>query len=327
MANKDISEIIKKVRKCIKPTPTWSYVYSEIQTQPDFVSAENLAKRICNNDENFHYLNKEDLTKSQVKRLQKEVLEFLENPPSYKVIKQVVRSEPEDYSPERLAKIIGKRYPKYASANNRKDKSKKSSAKKKKRKKKKRKKKKCAQSTKKVYVTIYGNPGNYWVVAWKGWRRSFVVNPRNLYSGIPKKYMNKKDAYKDCQRSEYQIMSNEAFFAKAPKVPENIMWALKRKNQRRRGACLYKDTRLVAHVADMLPKDDKGNRKIAKVYLRDIENLFHQAREMPNVAILKAIRLSKRGGLTARKTVKKLREMKYGYKGKPQHMKVIYTPM
>lgn len=77
----------------------------------------------------------------------------------------------------------------------------------------------------------------------------------------------------------------------------------------------------------MFPKKYRGDFKLARVYLKDIENIFPQSRDMENVVIIKAVQLTRRGGLTARKTAKKLRKLNYGYQGQPEKVRIVYTAM
>lgn len=326
MSNQDPASLIKKVIKMVTPSPTWAEVYAVISDHPEIRDPSKIARLLSIESSNHQFISPGEITTLKAQQLQKELRRYLVNPPSYQVIKQTVKAHPESLQSLRdLAKIIARKHPKYPLRD---QPLKKSSLDKSKSPRKKR-KKRAAQTSgnRKPLATIYGQPGNYWVLAWRGWSRSRVVNPRYLNSGIPKKYKTWSEAVDDCQKSDCKLLPQDEYFEQAPAVAKDILWALEKKNQRRKGASLSKDNRLIKQVASMFPKQYRGDFKLARIYLKDIENIFPQARELENVVIIKAVQLTRRGGLTARKTAKKLRKLKYGYKDQPEKVRIVYTAM
>ncbi len=320
-------ELFQKVKTYLQPEPPFSLIYEVKNSFTGTCSAGRLAKYLANWHMEYTYIDPRKRVEFQKKELQRQVIPFFLNSPSVAVVNEIADKHPELRSDlNQFSRKISTAYPKYKLRPEGKPRT---ANKSKKGKLANRKKieQKYATKTPKSYTKIVGHPRNFWVIAWKGWSRSYVVNPRSLYSGLPKKYKIEQEAIDDCLVAKCVLLQPAEYDKIAPKVPQTLLWALERGNQRQKGSSIYKHGKLIDHVALILPKDSKGNVKVAKSFLKDIESIFPGVKELPNVVIIKAILIIKRRGLTAEKTAKELRQMKYGYKGQPSYMRIIYTPM
>lgn len=228
MSNQDPASLIKKVIKMVTPSPSWAEVYSVIGDHPEIKDPAKIARLLSKESTNRQFINPGEITTRKAQQLQKELRRYLNNPPSYTVIKETVKAHPESFqSPEDLAKTIARKHPKYPLR----DKPLKKSNRSKSKVSRKKRRNKGAQSSKnrKTLATIYGQPGNYWVLAWRGWSRSRVVNPRYLNSGIPKKYKTWTEAEEDCRKSDCRLLPQDEYFNRLRRLPKTFSGLWKEK--------------------------------------------------------------------------------------------------
>lgn len=85
---------------------------------------------------------------------------------------------------------------------------------------------------------------------------------------------------------------------------------------------------LIKAIADLIPDKDKGNEKVAKQLLVDLERIRPDIKRLKNEQIVTAIkRAGRKGFLSIDHIEVEIRKEIYDYQGDPDGIQIIYTPM